>query len=88
MMVAMLADTFQFTDETLVHVGWIMLGILFIGFLAVAVVAEERRKAARTREREQSRREIAAYVAEGSITPDDAVRLMAAGASLKDKLTE
>lgn len=53
-----------------------------------AVVSEERRKAARTREREQSRREIAAYVAEGSITPDDAVRLMAAGASLKDKLTE
>lgn len=87
-MMAMLADTFQFTDETLVHVGWITLGILFIGFLVVAVVSEERRKAARTREREQSRREIAAYVAEGSITPDDAVRLMAAGASLKDKLTE
>lgn len=34
-MMAMLADTFQFTDETLVHVGWITLGILFIGFLVV-----------------------------------------------------
>ena len=32
-----------------------------------------------TRAKEQSRREIAAYVAEGSITPDDAAKLLDAG---------
>lgn len=34
----------------------------------------------RTRQREQTRREIAAYVAEGSITPSDGERLMRAAA--------
>ncbi|MGE3107622.1 MAG: hypothetical protein AB7G11_17840 [Phycisphaerales bacterium] len=34
---------------------------------------------ARNRQREQSRREIAAYVAEGSITPEDGAKLIAAG---------
>ena len=34
----------------------------------------------RTRQREESRREIAAYVAEGSITPEDAQKLLEAGA--------
>jgi hypothetical protein len=33
----------------------------------------------RTKQREESRREIAAYVAEGSITPEDAQRLLEAG---------
>jgi hypothetical protein len=31
---------------------------------------------------EQSRREIAAYVAEGSVSPDDAVKILAAGKGL------
>ena len=44
------------------------------------------RKAAHTKQREQSRREIAAYIAEGSMSPDDGARLMAAGESIKDKL--
>ena len=33
----------------------------------------------RTREREKSRREIAAYVAEGTIRPEDAERIINAG---------
>jgi len=37
------------------------------------------RKMLETRARETTRREIAAYVAEGSITPDDACRLLATG---------
>ncbi len=37
------------------------------------------RKVLETRSRETTRREIAAYVAEGSITPDDARRLIAMG---------
>lgn len=35
--------------------------------------------ASKTRQREQSRREIAAYVAEGSMTPEQGERLMNAG---------
>jgi hypothetical protein len=57
-------------------VGGLAIGALFIGFLALVVVLEERRKVAQTREREQSRREIAAYVAEGSISAQDAARLL------------
>ncbi len=37
------------------------------------------REVRQTRETEQTKREIAAYVAEGSITPDDAVKLLQAG---------
>jgi len=33
----------------------------------------------RTRSREMTKREVAAYVAEGSISPDDAERLISAG---------
>jgi len=36
-----------------------------------------------TRSREATRRELAAYVAEGSITPDDAVAMMNAGEGKK-----
>ncbi len=38
-----------------------------------------RTKIRQTEAREETRREIAAYVAEGSISPDDAAKLMAAG---------
>ncbi len=45
----------------------------------VGVVAGSARRMVETRAREESRREIAAYVAEGSITPEDAARLLEAG---------
>lgn len=32
-----------------------------------------------SRERERTRRELAAYVAEGSMTPDDAAKMLSAG---------
>ncbi len=59
----------------------IPLGTMAFVFLIVVVVTIGRTitKTANTRQREQSRREIAAYVAEGSISPDDAVRMLAAG---------
>ena len=47
-----------------------------------------------TRQKERTRREIAAYVAEGSITPDDAARMLTAGSEsdaidrLVEKVTE
>lgn len=37
--------------------------------------------AMKTRQREQTKREVAAYVAEGSMTPDEAERLLKADAS-------
>lgn len=49
----------------------------FVEHLDVRVKA--RAKLRQTEAREETRREIAAYVAEGSISPDDAAKLMAAG---------
>lgn len=57
-------------------VGGLSLGALFIMFLGLVVWLEERRKVTQTRERELSRREIAAYVAEGSISASDAAQLL------------
>lgn len=45
----------------------------------IAIVLSTVRKTVETKAREESRREIAAYVAEGSISPDDAAKLIAAG---------
>lgn len=64
------------------EVAVVMTAIIFGGAFTVAIVAivaDSIRKAAQTRAKEQSRREIAAYVAEGSISPDDGVRMMEAG---------
>ena len=46
----------------------------------VAIVMGGVEKIERTKAKEQSRREIAAYIAEGSMTPEDGRRLMEAGA--------
>lgn len=54
-----------------------VLGMFVIGLVMVATKAT--RDLTRTKEREQSRREIAAYVAEGSITAEEGERLMNAG---------
>lgn len=69
----------------------IVMAILFGGGIVVAIVAiitDAAQKMHRTKSREESRREIAAYVAEGSISPDDAAKILAAGGSLKDKIKE
>lgn len=68
--------------------GGLLLGALFIGFLIIAVVLDERRKTRQNVEYEQSRREIAAYVAEGSISPADANKLLASGRSLKSRILD
>lgn len=47
----------------------------------VGIIAGTMSTVARTKAREQSRREIAAYIAEGSISPAEGERLMAAGKS-------
>lgn len=63
---------------TLADTGEIIyLGMLVAGM--VWIVASYTSSIAKTKAREESRREIAAYVAEGTISPDDAVRLINAG---------
>ena len=52
----------------------------------IAIVAGTIQKTLINKQREQSRREIAAYVAEGSMTPDDGAKLIAAGGSLADQI--
>jgi len=53
-----------------------------IGGLCVAmlsIIMKTIKSTANTREREKSRREIAAYIAEGTMTPEDGRKLMEAG---------
>lgn len=68
----------------------IPLGTMAFVFLIVTIVTIGRTitKTSGTKQREQSRREIAAYVAEGSISPDDAVRMLAAGKSKNEAAEE
>ncbi len=47
----------------------------------IAIIATVITRTTTSRHREQTRREIAAYVAEGTISPDDAVAMLNAGNS-------
>lgn len=58
-------------------VGFMISTWVLIEHLGVRVKA--RAKVEQTQAREETRREIAAYVAEGSISADDAAKLMAGG---------
>ncbi|KAA0215160.1 MAG: hypothetical protein DYG94_09775 [Leptolyngbya sp. PLA3] len=51
----------------------------------IAIIAKTIRATARTKEVEATRREIAAYVAEGSITPADAERLLKASSKTESE---
>ncbi len=70
------AEVLELIIPILAIAGGILVAIVYMVFEAV-------RKMSQTRSREASRREIAAYVAEGSISPDDAVRLLNSGKSAK-----
>ncbi len=65
----------------------VMFGGAFLVAI-VAIVVEAVRKTMQTKYLEESRREIAAYVAEGTISPEDAKQLLSSGKSLKDKLKQ
>ncbi|MFG0282780.1 MAG: hypothetical protein ACF8R7_00010 [Phycisphaerales bacterium JB039] len=62
---------------------WVVGAVAGAIVIILAVLFEERRKTVSVRERERTRREIAAYVAEGSMTPEDGARLLSAGKKLK-----
>jgi hypothetical protein len=67
-----------------------MVGAIAVGgsmmIAIVAIIVGAMRKTMTARAREESRREIAAYVAEGSISADDAAKLLAAGGSISDQI--
>ena len=54
---------------------WVIGGVIAI----VAIVCGSACSMHKTRARERSRSEIAAYIAEGSMTPEEGERLMKAG---------
>jgi len=52
-------------------------GGLFVG--VISIICKTVRQSVAIKHKEESRREIAAYVAEGSMSPDDAYKLLSAG---------
>ena len=64
-----------------------VMGVIFgVGgaVAVIAIVADVLGKNARHRQIENSRREIAAYIAEGSMTPEDGERILNAGPKNED----
>ena len=62
----------------------VMTAIVAGVFLVISIIALGTRAGIRTRrEREETKREIAAYVAEGSIAPEEGTRMIAASESGK-----
>lgn len=53
-----------------------LIAVLIVGTICVTGMI---RKCSATRQRERTKRELAAYVAEGSMSPDDAHRILTTG---------
>ncbi len=60
--------------------AWLPIIMVVGSLIAIMAIVSEFTRTARARAFEKSRREIAAYVAEGSMTPEQAERLLASGA--------
>ncbi|MFG0282782.1 MAG: hypothetical protein ACF8R7_00020 [Phycisphaerales bacterium JB039] len=60
-----------------------MAGGFIIAIVAITMCAAK--SIARSRAQEASRREIAAYIAEGSMTPEEGARLLEAGTQDKNR---
>jgi len=72
--VAAMGQVFEAAADNLV---WVLLASVIV----VGIVGSTLREIVKTKSRERTRREIAAYIAEGSMTPEQGERLMAAGRS-------
>ncbi len=59
--------------------GVSLMWIVFGGVFVTAILAKSIKSVVTSNARERSRREIAAYIAEGSMTPEQGERLMRAG---------
>ena len=74
-----MSDFFKFASENDDTAAiMIMFGCGMVVLLAI-IIADVIRKTAERREFEMSRREIAAYIAESSITPEQGERLLQVG---------
>lgn len=58
--------------------GYVMVALIIGGIILIGSTVDALRKTAQSRHRERTRRELFAYVAEGSITAADATTLLAA----------
>jgi hypothetical protein len=56
--------------------GWIVMVVGSLVFGLACIIIDAWRKSSETKAREESRRELAAYVAEGSMSAQDAALLM------------
>ena len=74
------------TDRVLITGAIFLGGIVLCVFVTIWIVIDSRHKAAEARNREETRREIAAYVAEGSMTVEDATKLLTAGGSIGHRI--
>ncbi len=72
--------TLAVESDDVAKIAVVALGCIAFGIYSVA---SARAKAVADREREQTRREVAAYVAEGSMSVDDAERILAGKRSKK-----
>ncbi len=66
-------------DATIVAIIFGVGGVVAV----IAIVFDAMQKVLVTRQREMTKREVAAYVAEGSMTPEDAERIIRAGKNTK-----
>ena len=71
----------EFSEKTLVIVMAVS-GCITVAVLSILINGI--RDIVRAKHHEASRREIAAYVAEGTMSPDDAARLLEAGTKKKN----
>ena len=74
----MIEQTPELMSGTIVAALAIVMGSIMVT-VVTGIALQAWRSVAQTRAKEQSRRELAAYVAEGSITPIDAERILRAG---------
>ncbi|MCA9287053.1 MAG: hypothetical protein KDA05_00625, partial [Phycisphaerales bacterium] len=74
---ALALNTLAASDDEL-KIAVVGLGAIIVIVLSVLHTV---RKTTEVRERERTRREVAAYVAEGSMSPDEAARVLSAGMS-------
>jgi hypothetical protein len=69
--------------DSIIHDSQDLAGLLAIigGLILIVIVTvvNALKSVAKTRHREQTRREVAAYVAEGSMSADDAEKILKAG---------
>ncbi len=72
-------------DDWAENIGWIVMVAGGTAIALIAIITDAWRKASETKAKEESRREIAAYVAEGSMTAEDAAQIL--GVKLKGKKT-